>query len=70
MTMLLSDVLLSPNGRPLLSCIGCGEPLRVEDLVAQNLRLPEQSETREEYLDAELLDGLAHVACATSVRSA
>lgn len=70
MTMLQSDVLLSPSGRPLLICARCGEPLRVEDLVAQNLRLPEQSESREDYLDAELLDDLAHVECNKVARSA
>ena len=70
MTMLPTDVLMSPTGRPLLTCIACGEPLRVEDLVAQHLRLPEQSESREDYLDAELLDDLAHVACAGVRRSA
>lgn len=70
MAMLPTDVLLGPTGRPLLTCTACGEPLRVEDLLGQNLRLPEQSESREDYLDAELLDDLAHVACEGVRRSA
>lgn len=67
---LKSDVMRDCNGLPLLLCATCGQALCMNDLIEQSLRLPEPAESREDYVDAELLDDLAHVACLNASLSA
>ncbi|HZP57562.1 MAG TPA: hypothetical protein VFC53_08390 [Dehalococcoidia bacterium] len=64
-----SPIVLDPQGRPMFFCATCGGPLTQDDFFAQELRLPERGETRDDYCDAELIDSLKHAACARSSRA-
>jgi hypothetical protein len=52
------------RGRPILHCSRCGRALTADDFFALGLRLPDDGESREEYCEAELIDGAVHGDCA------
>jgi hypothetical protein len=47
----------------IFTCRICDRVLLLEDIFNQGLRQPEPGETRDEYMEAELLDGLDHLVC-------
>jgi hypothetical protein len=59
----LTEPLTDKQGRALFSCKRCSRPLTGDDLIAQGLRLPDPGESRDEYLESELIDDLDHVTC-------
>ena len=59
----LTDPLTDKQGRAMFSCKHCSRPLTGDDLIAQGLRLPDPGESRDEYLEAELIDDLLHLTC-------
>ncbi len=63
-------VLLDRRGQPLFLCAVCHGPLTTADFAQLRLRLPDPDETAGEYLDAELIDGLAHYDCTHAARAA
>jgi hypothetical protein len=63
-------VLLDRRGQPLFLCSVCHGPLTTADFAQLRLRLPDPDETAGEYLDAELIDGLAHYDCTHAARAA
>jgi len=58
------------RGAPLFLCSLCRGALTFADFDRQGLRLPESGETAQEYLDAELIDELAHYDCVSAAREA
>jgi hypothetical protein len=64
-----SEALRDPKGRPMFLCGTCGLPLSAHDVTGQGLRLPGPDESRDEYLDAELIDSLQHPACLSERRA-
>ncbi|HWQ28929.1 MAG TPA: hypothetical protein VNN12_07890 [Dehalococcoidia bacterium] len=64
------EIVRDHRGRPFMTCVACGAPLRKEDFWNAGLRLPEYGETAEEYCDAELLDDLRHAACLSAATRA
>ena len=63
-------IFLTDSHGLLFVCATCQRPLAASDLIGQSLRLPDHQETRDDYLDAELLDDLSHMNCANARRSA
>jgi hypothetical protein len=60
------DIVLDRLGRAVIVCARCASPLTHDDFFELGLRLPEPHETRDEYLDDELLDGVTHQGCSLS----
>ena len=54
------------RGRIMFACRACGEPVTYDDLFDLGLREPEPHEAFDDYCDKELLDAVAHPACAPS----
>jgi hypothetical protein len=61
----LSDAILDLRGTAMFLCRTCKRPLTGDDLIAHGLRLPEPDESRDDYLEAELLDDLEHTGCSS-----
>jgi hypothetical protein len=57
------------RGVPMFVCPRCGVGLAPSDLFDLGLRVPEPYETREDYLDAELLDAISHAACSAAAKA-
>jgi len=57
------NLICDRDGLVMFYCSACGEPLAEGDFYDQGLRLPDFGETRDEYCDAELLDGTTHYDC-------
>jgi len=57
------------HGVPMFICRRCGNALSSSDFFDLGLRVPEPYETRDDYLDAELLDTLSHVACSAAAKA-
>jgi hypothetical protein len=57
------NLIRNRDGSVMFYCSDCGEPLAEDDFYDQGMRLPEHGETRDEYCDAELLDGTTHNDC-------
>jgi len=64
-----TDALLDLAGRPLFRCSACGEAIGEGDIIDQGLRLPEPGESRDEYMEAELVDEFRHRDCLASRRA-
>ena len=62
-----NDPLVDRRGRVMFQCILCGEAIARIDILESGLRLPDDGETAEEYLDAQLLDGVEHAQCPAAV---
>jgi hypothetical protein len=59
----LSEPLTDRLGHAMFQCSRCRRPLSGDDLIEQGLRLPDPGESREDYLEAELIDVLDHPHC-------
>lgn len=65
----LSSPVLDQYGRIMFFCRACGAPITQDDLFELGLRLPDAGETKEEFCDRELLDGVEHVDCLKAARA-
>jgi hypothetical protein len=63
------DIVRDARGTPMFICPSCGEALRQTDVFDHGLRLPDYGETRDDYLEAELLDELQHYDCLRAKRA-
>lgn len=63
MTTNAHDQLLNIDGRVMFYCRDCREPITREDIFELSLRLPEEGESRDEYMEAELIDDIRHLRC-------
>ena len=52
-----------PDGQPMFVCVRCGVPLTKDGLVDLGLRLPDAGESRDDSMDAELIDAVRHAMC-------
>lgn len=66
---LSAEALRDTRGRPMFVCPDCGVALASDDVFEHGLRLPDFGETRDEYFEAELLDGLSHLDCLRARRA-
>jgi hypothetical protein len=64
-----SEPIRDLHGRVMFNCASCGVPLTEDDFFEQGLRTPRHDESREEYLDAELLDLITHDDCMKALRA-
>ena len=62
----LSEPLTDRQGHSMFLCKRCSRPLTGDDIVALGLRVPDPGESRDEYLEAELIDDLDHSDCTTA----
>lgn len=58
------------RGVVMFHCSYCMTPLTVDDFIELGLRIPDPSESRDDYCDAELIDSLQHLRCAAALRRA
>jgi hypothetical protein len=56
-------------GRVMFYCRLCGAPIRSSDIISFGARLPEHGETAEDYLDAQLLEGIEHPRCVADAKA-
>ena len=57
------QAVLDRLGRAVLLCASCHAPLSADDFFELGMRLPDHGETREEYIDDELIDYVSHPRC-------
>lgn len=48
-------------------CRQCGEVLTIDDFFDLGLRLPDNGESHDEYVDAELIERVTHLRCIAHV---
>ncbi len=60
-----SPVVTDYRGRPVLTCSRCGQPLTSDDFFELGLRTPDHGESRDDYHEAELVDTVQHLDCAS-----
>lgn len=65
----MDEPILDEHGRVMFRCAACGGAILMQDFFEIGLRLPERGESADDYRDAELLDRIDHVACATRARA-
>jgi hypothetical protein len=58
------------SGEIMFCCCACGVALTTDDFFEQGMRLPDNGESREEYCDAELLEGTTHIDCSRAIAGA
>ncbi len=58
------------RGTIMFHCSYCSAPLSEDDFIELGVRMPDPSESREDYCDAELIDSLQHASCTRSNRMA
>lgn len=58
-----NEPLVDDHGRVMFPCLRCGGAIARFDILESGLRLPDHGETAEEYLDAQILDGIEHAQC-------
>jgi hypothetical protein len=61
--------LVDRSGRIMFLCSACGSPITRDDFLEMGLRLPDQSESRDDYCDAERIDSVMHVDCLRAARA-
>ena len=66
----MNSTIADSEGRPMLRCSSCGAPLTQDDFFDLGLRLPDLGESRNDYVDAELIDSVVHVRCIRSAKQA
>ncbi len=64
-----SSPVLDHHGRIMFFCRACGAPITYDDFFELGLRMPDAGEAKEEFCDAELLDGVEHVDCLKAARA-
>ena len=52
------------QGRTVIICASCGNPVTTDDLFELGLRIPDDGESQDDYFSAELIDDLQHQRCA------
>lgn len=63
------DIVTDFRGRVLFYCGTCGAALTKDDFFDMSLRLPRQTESRDDYCEAELIDEMSHTACLRAARA-
>ena len=58
-----NDTITDEHGRAMFLCGLCGQAMGKDDFFDQGMRLPDRGEGRDDYCDAELIDGFEHAAC-------
>ncbi len=69
MAITWSQPVVDDRGNVMFFCGYCSAPITQDDLGGLGLRLPDRGETRDEYLEAELIDDLRHAGCVQAVRT-
>ena len=62
--------LLDYRGAMMFRCTRCGTGLSPDDIFDLGMRLPDRGESRDDYIEAELIDEMMHVACLRAGRGA
>ena len=57
------------HGRPIFSCVTCGQPLTSDDFFDLALRFPDDGESQDDYFAAELLDSISHSDCSRAANA-
>ena len=58
-----SEPLVDRHGAIMFRCDHCAAPISRSDVLELGLRLPDPTESADEYLDAELIDSFRHPSC-------
>lgn len=69
---MMADLILpltDRDGIPMFRCAFCDVPLGAKDLNDIGLRAPDPGESRDEYIDAELIDRFEHLACVRAAKT-
>jgi hypothetical protein len=62
--------IVDAHGAAMFVCSRCERPMTERDFFDLGMRLPDAGESRDEYLDAELLDEIVHEHCTASQQRA
>ncbi len=64
-----SEQLLDEHGRAMFWCDDCKEAMTKDDVFELGMRLPDHGETRDDYVEAELVDVVRHLRCIRGTRA-
>ncbi len=62
------DAVRDGGGHVMFHCSRCRKPMTADDIFELGMRLPDDGESRDDYLAAELLDEVNHADCARAER--
>ncbi len=64
-----NELLLDHHGLVMFYCQDCMEPMTKDDIFELGMRLPDHGETRDDYVEAELVDVVRHLGCIRAAKA-
>jgi hypothetical protein len=64
-----TDAVVDYRGRIMFYCDVCRAPITKDDFFNLGLRFPDADESKDDYCESELVDGVTHPACLRASRA-